>query len=139
MKFNLHLLSRYSINHLFGKSMYLYLVIPLLFYLNAFREDKSVRNHVDYPNAFGDRVLNTNSLFNRTGDRITAISLYDPVTYNLDLEKYEANAPIYITEMFASTSTIQPLTHYEKWIILPISWFYHPCFRTLPSGMAERY
>jgi hypothetical protein len=41
-------------------------------------------------------------LFNSTGHRISAISLYDPITYNLNEAKYEQHAPIYISEMFAS-------------------------------------
>jgi hypothetical protein len=91
---------RFAMNYIFGRTMFLYIIIPILFYKNAFREDKAARNHIS-SSPFGG-VLNTNSLFNSTGDRISAVSLYDPVTYNLNVTKYEENAPIYITEMFAS-------------------------------------
>jgi OPT family oligopeptide transporter len=96
-------------NAIFGKSLYLYLIIPILFYLNAFRSDKSVRNQTSYGENSFDGALNTNALFNRTGQRISAVSLYDPITYNLNITKYEAQAPIYITEMFAS-KFLEPLT-----------------------------
>jgi hypothetical protein len=50
-------------NYLFGKSILMYLVIPLLFYANAFRTDKSVRNRV----GFSASSFDVNALFNYLG------------------------------------------------------------------------
>ena len=46
-------------------------------------------------------VLNSVALFQNNGTRISAITMYDKTTFDLDEEVYASRAPIYITSMFA--------------------------------------
>jgi OPT family oligopeptide transporter len=48
-------------------------------------------------------VLNSVLLYNKDGVPIPARDLMDKKTYDLDIEKFNANKPIYITEYFALT------------------------------------
>ena len=89
---------KYSMNLLLGNVFYLWIVLPILFYTNAFRVDKSVFNHGSNTN---DRVLNSVALFDRNGTRFPANTLYLEHSYDLNITAYESKAPVYISESFA--------------------------------------
>eukprot|EP00842_Homolaphlyctis_polyrhiza_P002300 jgi/Hompol1/3070/HPOL_006320-RA len=84
-------------NVLFG-----WIVTPLVFYANAFGSDQKL-SVFKYPDGAPIPILNSADLFNRTGHRISAVSLYDNTTFDLDENVYLRQAPIYITSQFAVT------------------------------------
>jgi hypothetical protein len=83
-----------TLNASIGNIIWSWVLTPILYYSDAFGMDSSLRKN-------GLPVLNTGSLFNRNGTAISALSLYNKTTYNINQKEYEENAPIYITTFFA--------------------------------------
>ena len=83
-----------TVNFVIGNIIWAWILTPLLYYSDAFGMDSSLRSH-------GLPVLNTGSLFNKNGTAINALSLYNHTTYDINLQAYNENAPIYITTLFS--------------------------------------
>ena len=71
--------------------MWSWIIIPILYMNNSFGKDQSL----------GGGVINVPYLFNSTGHKIKAVDLMDKTTFDIDLESYNRQQPIYITTMFA--------------------------------------
>jgi OPT family oligopeptide transporter len=97
-----------------------WLLNPLLFSMNVFGKDQnlSLKKYHDGSNM---HVLNSAALFNSTGQYVSAVSMYSNPGFDLDLEKYNAQAPIYISTYFALTyagaflAIIAAFTHVFLW------------------------
>lgn len=95
----------YMLNYIAGNIIYAWIVVPVLHYTNAFNTPKLLNDDGSL-----HAVLNAPFLFNSSGYRIHAIDLYDPITFDLSLEKFNANKPIYITEYYAMDYTANFMT-----------------------------
>ena len=94
----------YTVNYIAGTAFFLYIVTPILLYKNAFRQAYDPKIWNGFPSPVSkpeDTPLNTPWLFNVTGHRIRARDLYDKKTFDLNLEAYNKQGPIFLTEMFA--------------------------------------
>ncbi|KAJ3148326.1 hypothetical protein HDU86_007508 [Geranomyces michiganensis] len=87
-----------KVNQFFGIYFSLYVILPILYYTNAFGMDQSLKDSRASP--YG--ALNTLSLFNRTGAPLRPQVLISPTGMLLDTV-YEANKPIYISSYYALT------------------------------------
>jgi hypothetical protein len=81
------------------------MIVPILFVNNHFGADTLLGN--------GEWQLNLPNLFNRTGNIIKPITLMDRNTYDLNVPAYNANAPIYISTLFASKPFLHLLYAYS--------------------------
>ena len=78
-----------SCQFLVSNVIWLWIVVPSLYYSNFFGGDLKIGH------------LNSNKLYNHKGLTISPIDLMDSNTYNLNETAYNFNQPIYITTFFA--------------------------------------
>ncbi|KAJ2998788.1 hypothetical protein HDV02_004028 [Globomyces sp. JEL0801] len=89
-----------TVNMAMSNYFWAWFLTPLAFMTNLFGADQTLSLH-KYPDGTPVHVLNSAALFNSTGHRISAVSLYQPVTFDLNEQEYQKQAPIYITPFFA--------------------------------------
>ncbi|KAI9203608.1 OPT oligopeptide transporter protein-domain-containing protein [Polychytrium aggregatum] len=78
-----------------------WVIAPLVYYTNAWHAMEIGGCHRTNGTT-GCGIFNSPSLFNGTDFRkINVLDLYDPTTFDLNLEVYERSEPIYITSTFA--------------------------------------
>lgn len=73
---------------------------PIMYLSNAFGNDQGLKVNY-YSDGTPIPVLNSVALFNSTGYRISAVSLYQTPSFDLNETKYAQQAPIYLTTFFA--------------------------------------
>lgn len=93
----------YYLNNAGGNILYNWVITPILFYTNAFKGPTFLGGG-NYPGT-NDTMPSVNHarLFNRDGHAFKAKELMNPLTFDLNVEKYSTFAPIYISELFAMT------------------------------------
>ncbi|KAI8924352.1 OPT oligopeptide transporter protein-domain-containing protein [Entophlyctis helioformis] len=89
-----------TINMLASNVIFAWVITPLVFYANAFGADQKLHVY-KYPDGTPIPVLNSADLFNASGNRISAVKLYQLPSFDLNETVYKAQAPIYITSFFA--------------------------------------
>nr|KAJ3420144.1 hypothetical protein HK105_006035 [Polyrhizophydium stewartii] len=91
-----------NLNSFISSAIVLYIVIPLIYYRNAFNHPE-LQNPLGY--TFDDGtpfpVLNSNKLFSKAGAPIRATKFYDRNDFSLNETAYNAVKPIYLTDYFA--------------------------------------
>lgn len=94
----------YTLNKFASCVLYLYILTPIFSTNNIFNRPDLTLNAATR-SKFSDgthfTVQPTSKLFNGTGFELNPRTLFNPKTYDLDLEKYERIKPIYITDLFA--------------------------------------
>ncbi|KAJ3163368.1 hypothetical protein HDU88_006317 [Geranomyces variabilis] len=120
-----------KVNQFFGIYLILYVVLPILYYKNAFGMDQSLAD----PRASPYGVLNTLSLFNKTGAPLRPQMLISP-TGNLLDPVYEANKPIYISTYYALTIALA-LFGYAATLSHTALWYGKSIKERLFSGINE--
>lgn len=93
----------YYLNNAGGNILYNWIIVPILYYSNAFKSPVFLSAGT-YPGT-NDTLpsINHARLFNRFGNAFKAKELMNPLTFDLNIEKYDAFKPIYISELFAMT------------------------------------
>ncbi|EGF81571.1 hypothetical protein BATDEDRAFT_34848 [Batrachochytrium dendrobatidis JAM81] len=79
-----------------------WIVVPLLHFNNTFHNPTLVGSYV-FEDGSPFPVVNSPGLYSRKGTRVRATSFYNKLTYDLNETAYNKVAPVYITEMFATT------------------------------------
>ncbi|KAJ3040976.1 hypothetical protein HDV00_010048 [Rhizophlyctis rosea] len=91
----------WAIANMFGSNLlWAWIITPAVYYSNAI----GLQN-LTVGRTFADGtpipVLNSVGLFQHNGTKVSAVSMYNKATFDLDESAYAARAPIYITAMFA--------------------------------------
>lgn len=94
-----------TLNLIFGKMFWGWILTPILYYSNVFGVDSHLSKE-NYSDGSPIGCLNSPSLFNSTLNHISPISLYLKPNYDLNIAEYEKQSPIYITTFFACISLV---------------------------------
>ena len=89
-----------AVNFAFSNIFWAWIITPLFYLWNTFRYDQLL-HLVQYPDGTNMPVLNSVSLFNATGDKMDALSLLNPVTFDLKEAEYLQQSPILLSTYFA--------------------------------------
>ncbi|RKP03764.1 hypothetical protein CXG81DRAFT_9074 [Caulochytrium protostelioides] len=109
-----------TINFLIGNVLWSWILAPLLMYKDWFGPDSQL-SVATFEDGTPMPTLNSVELFARNGTKIEARALYDETTFDVNLEVYNAYAPIRITPLYSLyyssllLSTAASLTHVWLW------------------------
>ncbi|TPX57960.1 hypothetical protein PhCBS80983_g03472 [Powellomyces hirtus] len=120
-----------KVNQFTGIYLVLYVVVPILYYKNAFGMDQSLKDPMLSP--YG--VLNSLTLFNKTGAPLRPQMLVSPTGVLID-KVYEANQPIYISTFYAMTIALA-LFGYTATLCHTFLWYGKEMKGRLLSGIKE--
>nr|KAJ3410335.1 hypothetical protein HK105_002958 [Polyrhizophydium stewartii] len=91
-----------SVNYFFANVVILWIVVPLAYYNNWFKNPPLAAAY-----AFADGTdfprINTPRLFDKSGSQINPTKFYDRNDFSLNQTAYDAVKPIYFSENFATT------------------------------------
>lgn len=101
----------YMANNIAGYILFDWILVPIFAHINPFgHPELTIPGDVNFDGTRFDNQV-TSKLFNKTGNQIDAVSLYDSTTFDLDVGKFDDNKPIFITDMFA-------LNYFSSFLVL---------------------
>ncbi|OAJ40207.1 OPT family small oligopeptide transporter [Batrachochytrium dendrobatidis JEL423] len=91
-----------SANFFVANAFILWIVVPIVYYKNAFH-NPTIKGAYVFQDGSDFPRINSPSLYDRTGSRVNPTKFYNQGIYDLNTTAYETYAPIYLTENFAVT------------------------------------
>lgn len=90
-----------ALNTIISNWVWAWLLVPILYYSNAFGKDQIISNGATDSDGAILPVLNSVGLFDNTGTPLSPLKLYNTTTFNLNETAYAERGPVYITSFFA--------------------------------------
>jgi OPT oligopeptide transporter protein len=108
-----------TLNMALGGIFWAWIVTPLLYFNNAYGMDTKLTTNY-YADGTPTGALNTPTLFNSTGHKLKAVSLYMLPSFDLNEAEYKKQSPIYITSLFAVAYATNFLSIMAAFVVCPV-------------------